>query len=81
MKNLFQNFTLSRNWRKAVALSALSALLVITDLQGNRKAIYRLIKGENIVSVNTELLASGVYLYSLFVDGKVINTQRLSVIH
>lgn len=57
-----------------------AARLVLTDAAGRMLKNYNLNKspGGNI-TLNTGTLASGVYNYSLIVDGKVIQTRKLTV--
>ena len=56
------------------------ALILITDLQGkeiSRKPITQFGKGN--ISINANSLAKGLYLYTLIIDGKPIDTKRMLI--
>lgn len=56
-----------------------NAMLIISDLQGGLLKEYRIQRsGETVVNVDkSDLDGSGIYLYSLVVNGSVFNTKRM----
>jgi hypothetical protein len=56
-----------------------SARICIYNLTGKQLKCYELpaTKGENAVEVRASSLQSGMYLYSLIVDGRLIDTKRM----
>ncbi|MEO1654675.1 MAG: hypothetical protein AAFU64_14105, partial [Bacteroidota bacterium] len=58
------------------------ALILITDWQGKEVKRYILeASGEGEIHLQTERLASGLYLYSLVIDGKLSDTKRMLIKH
>ncbi|MGB6035680.1 MAG: tail fiber domain-containing protein, partial [Cryomorphaceae bacterium] len=58
-----------------------NAIIRITDMEGSPVEDIRLgdQKGANQVEFQTQSLASGTYLYSLFVDGKFVDTKKMVI--
>jgi hypothetical protein len=55
-----------------------TADIMIYNLEGKQlKRIPVTTRGESKVSVSANELAAGMYLYSLIVDGKIIDTKRM----
>jgi len=58
--------------------NAQSALLCLYDMTGKQiKQITVTEKGNTAVSVTNEGLGAGMYLYSLIIDGNLIDTKRM----
>ena len=54
--------------------------MIITDVYGKKlKQITLTNKGKGNLNVDTSGLAAGTYSYTLFVDGKVIETRKMVV--
>ncbi|MDR0438350.1 MAG: tail fiber domain-containing protein [Bacteroidales bacterium] len=62
-----------------LAENATNAKICIYNLTGKQLQCYNLptTQGENAVEVRASSLQSGMYLYSLIVDGKLIDTKRM----
>ncbi|MBN8578547.1 MAG: tail fiber domain-containing protein [Cytophagales bacterium] len=58
---------------------AMSGVLVVYSLDGNLLNSLTLEKKEGFVEIDVEKLGNGIYLYSMLVNGKIINTKRLLV--
>jgi hypothetical protein len=57
-----------------------SASVVISDMKGKIiKTISLKTKGSGQININTALLTSGTYSYSLLIDGKQIDTRRMTI--
>jgi hypothetical protein len=59
-----------------------TASIMIFDLQGtlkDSKPIY--LNGKGQIKINNNMLASGMYLYSLVIDGKEIDTKRMILVN
>ena len=58
-----------------------NAIIRITDMEGSPAEDIRLgdQKGANQVEFQTQGLAAGTYLYSLFVDGKFVDTKKMVI--
>ena len=56
-----------------------SARICIYNLVGKQLQCYELpaVSGENVVEIRASSLQSGMYLYSLIVDGRLIDTKRM----
>jgi hypothetical protein len=55
-----------------------SAKIIITDKGGNAlKEINISVKGRGSLTVDASTLASGAYQYSLYVDGRLIDTKQM----
>jgi len=55
-----------------------SAYLMVNDLNGRELLRYSIpAKGKGSLTVNSEKLVSGVYMYSLVVDGKEVDSKRM----
>jgi hypothetical protein len=56
-----------------------SAKICIYNLTGKQLQCYNLpaTSGENTIEIRASLLQSGLYLYSLIVDGRLIDTKRM----
>ena len=60
--------------------SAAKAEMIITDVYGKKvKQINLNNSGKGTVNINTTGLAAGTYSYTLFVDGKMIETKKMVV--
>ena len=57
------------------------ARIVMYDVLGNEIANYRLQSEYNKLVIQTSSLRTGVYLYSLILDGKNVATKKLVVNH
>lgn len=58
--------------------NAISKSLMIFDMQGNLLKQYSLTeKGESKININGNEFHAGMYLYSLIIDGKEIDTKRM----
>ena len=54
------------------------AFILVLDMNGKQIRKLELIsKGNNNVNIKGIELSPGMYLYSMFVDGKVIGTKRM----
>lgn len=64
--------------KMTIPQSAATALLCIYDMSGKqiRSEVIQS-RGEVTVSVTSEGLGAGMYLYSLIVDGKLVNTRKM----
>lgn len=57
-----------------------SAVLAVYDLSGKQIASFPLTeKGTSSITITSEKLAAGIYIYSILTDGKIIDTKRLVV--
>lgn len=57
-----------------------NASIVITDLNGIQKLFFDNLKtGDGAVTVTHDQLYSGIFLYSLILDGEVVDTKRMVV--
>jgi len=59
----------------------IDARIVMYDVLGNEIANYRLQSEYNKLVIQTSSLRTGVYLYSLVLDGKNVATRKLVVNH
>ncbi|PKQ70307.1 T9SS type A sorting domain-containing protein [Raineya orbicola] len=57
------------------------ARIVLYDVLGNEVASYRLSAENNRLSISTAELKTGMYLYSLVLEGKNVATKKLLVSH
>ena len=55
------------------------AILVIYDMLGRAQKSYQLCNEKGFITINSNNFSSGVYLYSLIVDGKILTTKRMVV--
>jgi len=55
------------------------ATIQIMDITGKKVATYPLHNSEGKIEVNSETYHSGLYFYSLFVDGKVLGRKKMMV--
>ena len=79
---LYQNnpnpFTADTKIEYQLPLSTQSATLYVYDMNGLQKAEYPILSfGEGSVVVSAGVLDAGMYLYSLIVDGQVVDTKRM----
>jgi Chaperone of endosialidase/Secretion system C-terminal sorting domain len=66
--------------RYHIPQTSTSAILNITDAKGQLvKTLSVTNSGSGQVNVNTSMLASGTYNYTLYVDGKSVDTKRLMI--
>ena len=56
-----------------------NAALIIYDILGRQRNSYQLTNTEGEININSTGLSSGVYLYSLVVDGKTLATKKMVV--
>jgi hypothetical protein len=54
---------------------------IIIDLLGEQVANYKLKEGVNTLPINITEVQNGIYLYRVLVKGKVIKTDKLSIVH
>ncbi|WP_448529088.1 T9SS type A sorting domain-containing protein [Raineya sp.] len=59
----------------------IEARVVLYDVLGNEVASYRLSAENNRLTISTSELKTGMYLYSLVLDGKNVATKKLLVSH
>lgn len=81
---LFQNspnpFTQTTSIKINVPSASETAMLAIYDLSGKQiKDININGRGEQSITISSEGLSPGMYLYSLIVDGKLIDTKRMII--
>jgi hypothetical protein len=80
---LYQNapnpFNISTTITYQLADNALNAKICVYNLTGKQLQCYELpaTKGENAIEVRASSLQSGMYLYSLIVGDKLIDTKRM----
>jgi len=55
----------------------LSTMLLITDLNGKMQQQYNLAKSSNQQAISGNLIAAGMYLYSLIVNGNEVISKRM----
>ena len=67
--------------RYNIPANSTKAQLVVNDNSGNTvKQIQLANKGNGTVTLETSQLSSGTYSYTLFVDGKVIETRKMVIV-
>ncbi len=75
--NPFRNNTIIRYYLPS---NTNNAQIIINDVSGHiLKTIVLTDKGAGNLSVNTGELAAGNYMYSLFVDGKKVDTRQMII--
>jgi hypothetical protein len=80
---LYQNapnpFNISTTIKYQLSDNATNAKICIYNLTGKQLQCYNLqaTKGENSIEVRASSLQSGMYLYSLIVDDKLVSTKRM----
>jgi hypothetical protein len=78
---LYQNSPNPFNGETAIKYSInemqTSAMIVIYDLNGRELQKYPVQKGTGTVTVSIGTLVPGMYLYSLVVDGREVDTKRM----
>jgi hypothetical protein len=75
--NPFNNNTMIRYY---VPVNSVSALLIITDVTGSvRRSIALRSKGNSFITLNAHTLPSGSYIYTLWIDGKKVESKQLLV--
>ena len=62
-----------------VPSSAKQAQLIINNADGRILKSYSLVKGRNTITINANTLAAGEYMYSLLIDGKEIDSRRMTL--
>ncbi|MEP7317493.1 MAG: tail fiber domain-containing protein [Panacibacter sp.] len=65
--------------RYNVPTGSTSAQLVITDNSGKTVKQMQLVKGAGNINIDASALTSGTYNYSLFVDGKLVESKKMVV--
>ncbi|MFN8715218.1 MAG: T9SS type A sorting domain-containing protein [Bacteroidota bacterium] len=63
-----------------VAETATNAEIVVVNSLGERVRVLPATTGENRIQFNSDELSSGIYFYSLIVDGKAIATRKMMII-
>ena len=56
-----------------------NATLIIYDILGRERSSYQLNNADGEIAINASNLSSGLYLYSLVVDGRVVVTKKMVV--
>ena len=56
-----------------------NATLIVYDLAGRQRDTYKLPNTETQITINASKLCTGLYFYSLVVDGRVIDTKKMVV--
>ena len=59
--------------------SEANAVLIMKNLTGNEVYKKKLKQGHNQITLNVENFAPGIYLYSLILSNKIIETKKLSI--
>ena len=70
------------NIKYYLPVSVNSAYLSFTDLSGREISTFNLSKtskGEHTIQINRDTLASGMYFYALFINGKKIDAKKMIV--
>lgn len=65
--------------RYNVPTGSTSAQLVVTDNSGKTVKQMQLVKGAGNINIDASALTSGTYNYSLFVDGKLVESKKMVV--
>ena len=77
-QNIPNPFSQSTQISYYVVESAQKAMLNIYDMQGTQKKSYQIsVRGNGSLTINGFELRAGMYLYSLIVDGKEIDTKKM----
>ncbi|HVX25824.1 MAG TPA: tail fiber domain-containing protein [Parafilimonas sp.] len=78
---LFQNvpnpFSNSTSINYSLPVKYSSAKIIITDKIGNASKTISLSNNKGSVNIDASMLSSGVYQYSLYVDGQLIDTKQM----
>lgn len=75
--NPFNNETLIKY---TMPSTVTNASLVVYDLSGKQVTSFPLTeKGTSSITITSEKLAAGIYIYSVMADGKIIDTKRMVV--
>jgi hypothetical protein len=56
-----------------------SASLVVYDLSGKQIVSFPIEKGASSITITSEKLAAGIYIYSVMADGKILDSKRMVV--
>jgi len=57
-----------------------AAYLAIYDLSGKQVTTFEIKeKGSSSISITSEKLAAGIYIYSIIADGKIMESKRMAV--
>ena len=56
-----------------------TASMAVYDLSGKQITSYPLEKGSSSLTITSEKLAAGIYIYSVLVDGKIMDSKRMVV--
>lgn len=56
-----------------------NAHMAVYDLSGKQITTLQLQKGESSLTISSDQLAAGMYMYSIVADGKVLDTKRMVV--
>ncbi|MBR5532342.1 MAG: T9SS type A sorting domain-containing protein [Bacteroidales bacterium] len=65
--------------RYQVPQTAISAYIGIYNLNGLQIQQYPLEKGAGTITISAGNLSSGIYIYSLIIDGEEVETRRMVV--
>ncbi len=51
--------------------------IVVRDIYGRNIAVYEIVEGKNILEINTQNWANGVYMYGLLIDGEIHEYKKM----
>ena len=58
-----------------------TANLIVYDLTGKQVAFFPVTeKGASSITITSEKLAAGIYIYSIVADGKIVDSKRMVVV-
>jgi hypothetical protein len=72
-------FTSETTIKYSLPASASSAAMIIYDLTGKQITKYPIESGSTSLTVTSEDLPAGIYIYSLYADGKALGSKRMVV--
>ena len=72
-------FTTQATVQYSLPVGSKNAALIIYDLLGRERSSYQLNSTNGEIAINARNLSSGVYLYSLVVDDRVVVTKKMVV--
>lgn len=61
----------------AIPLNAAEASIIVYDMTGAQLKAYKIMKGDNKLTIKGAEFKAGMYIYSLIVDGKLVDTKRM----
>lgn len=56
-----------------------NASMIIYDLSGKQLTTFPLEKNKRSITITSEKLVAGIYIYSIFADGKILDSKRMVV--